>query len=487
MPSINEIFSEVIQKIVPTQKELDIINSIVKELKQILSKKAKELGIKFTEMEPQGSTGVKQTQLKNDFDIDFFIGLPYDDYKNKYKGLSKSQIKKVSKKEFLELCNNWILKALIGENFKNPTLLYAEHPYVTVNYKNSEVELKIDIVLYFDLPLEYIREKGPITAVDRSPWHGKFIKENLTDNQKNDVRLLKQFFKACHSYGDKSAIGKVGFIGYSAELLVYYLGDALSVFKKFSELKEIPLDYFNRSKRDLKKNPRFQNDALLIIDPIDKNRNVASAISKRAYDFCASRILEFLKKPNLDFFEIKPIPLVEINDKEDPILTKIFIIELKNEDAERHYTINRDKLYKLGESIKANGEKEYSHDERFGTIIFEIYFEDLIQEYNIAFYCENPNISEYYLRRGPPINQKSHVKKFIEKNPNYIEKDGFLWTKTKRKYTNFKIFLKDFIKEKLPPNFRIINLSEAREVKTNSGKRTITVLKDMVLPLYIKK
>ncbi|GAG90666.1 unnamed protein product, partial [marine sediment metagenome] len=186
-----------------TNQELNLINEVVDKLKFLLEKKAHELGIDFTRIEPQGSTGIKQTQLRSDFDIDLFIGLNYDLYSQKYVGLSKNKLKKVSKKDFLDLCNIWIIKSLASKEFHNPRLLYAEHPYVTVDYIIDNDKLKIDIVLYFDLDSKHIKEKGPITAVDRSPWHGRFIRDNLNRNQKNDVRLLKQFFKACHSYGEK--------------------------------------------------------------------------------------------------------------------------------------------------------------------------------------------------------------------------------------------------------------------------------------------
>ena len=38
--------------------------------------------------------------------------------------------------------------------------------------------------------------------------------------------------------------------------------------------------------------------------------------------------------------------------------------------------------------------------------------------------------------------------KFIRKNPNYIEKKGYLWIETKREFTVFIEFLKDFTKLK---------------------------------------
>ncbi|MHA1291867.1 MAG: hypothetical protein ACTSQJ_04265 [Promethearchaeota archaeon] len=480
MDVINQIFEDVLEDIIPSKEELALIENIVEKLKIILKKSAKELNIEYTKIEPQGSTGIKQTQLKNDFDIDLFIGLNYDLYRPKYNGLSKNKIKKVSKEDFLYLCNNWIIKSLTQKEFQNHRLLYAEHPYVTVNYISEKGKVKIDIVLYFDLPLEFIEKKGPITAVDRSPWHGRFVKNNLTDQQKNDVRLLKQFFKACYCYGDKSPVGKVGFIGYSAELLIYHFGTIKELFKNFEKLPLKPLDYYNRSLNELRKIIHFKNDFLLIIDPIDKNRNVASAISERAYKYCNKKIKEFLESPNKDFFTIKPIPEIFPSN-----LNNFFIIELKNKNEGVHYTISRDKLYSLGDSIVIHGEKEFSREEKFGKILFEVYFENESNEYNLALYCENPIISKTYIRKGPSINEIKHATRFKQKHPNCFEKKGVLWVETKRKHDNFLIFLKDHVSSKIPDNLDLINISLALHTKTSSGKKAIYILKNMVLPFYL--
>ena len=424
-------------------------------------------------------------QLKDDYDIDLFIGLDFTLYKYKYEGLSKNKLKKDSKKDFLELCNNWIIQSLKTKNFHNPRLLYAEHPYVTVDYLVNDIEIKIDVVLYFDLSLERIKKHGPITAVDRSPWHGRFVRDNLSEKQKDDVRLLKQFFKSNHSYGDKSAVGKVGFIGYSAELLIYYYCNIVNLFKNIQDLNKKPLDYYGRALKDLKKIPHFQNDYLIIIDPIDKNRNVASAISERAYKYCNYRINEFLKEPSIEFFKMKPILEVNLSNLNDPILSKIFIIELKNKDKQIHYTINRDKLYSLGESIKSNAEKEYTHIKRFGTVIFEVYFEDDNNEYDLVLYCDSPIISQTYTRKGPPVKDIYHANKFKNKNPKYIEKKEYLWVETTREFTNFLYFLKEFVKNRIPGNFEINNLSVSFDAINSSAKKAIYILKNMVLPFYI--
>ncbi len=485
MSSINEIFNEVLKEITPTQKQIDLIKKITEKLQELLDRRAKELKITYTKIEPQGSTGIKQTQLRNDFDIDVFIGLDYNQYKPKYEGLSKSKLKKDSKKDFLTLCNKWILPSLTLDEFNNPRLLYAEHPYVTVDYILNDIKVKIDIVLYFDLDLEFIKKNGPITAVDRSPWHGSFVKDELNHDQKNDVRLLKQFFKSCYSYGDKSAIGKIGFIGYSAELLIYYFENLTNLFNNFNKLDKNPLDYYGRNEKELSKITHFQNDYLIIIDPIDKNRNVASAISEKAYKYCNQKVSEFLKQPSPEFFRIRPITEVNLSNKEDNLLSNIYIIELQNADIKIHYTINRDKLYSLGKSIKANGEKEFSHFERFGKIIFEVYFEEDKNQYNLAIFCEKPNISKTYIRKGPPITEENHVANFKRKNPEYFEKEGFLWVETQREFNNFSNFLNKFVKNKIPDNFNVVNISNAFHTVSSSGKKAINVLKNIILPFYI--
>jgi len=482
MTEINTIFKEVLEDIIPIQNELTLISDIIKKLKKLLDEKAQQLEINYTKIEPQGSTGIKQTQLRNDFDIDLFIGLNYDLYKPKYEGLSKNKFKKASKKDFLNLCNNWIKKSLTLKEFRNPRLLYAEHPYVTVDYVAENYKIKIDIVLFFDLDLNFIDKFGPVTAVDRSPWHGRFIKNNLTEEQRNEVRILKQFFKANHCYGDKSAVGKVGFIGYSAELLISHYGTLQNLFSNFKLLKNNPIDFHNRSINDLRQIHHFQNDYLIITDPIDKNRNVASAISEKAYKYCNQRIKEFLENPKKKFFVIEEIPGINISNVDRSLVDNIFIVELKNENTEVHYTINRDKLYSIGERVKSIGEKEFSHAERFGNIEFEVYFEAEYDDYNIAIYCENPEIEKSYLRRGPPIKDIVHSDKFKQKNPGFFENNGYLWVKTLRDYDTFIDFLKNFVTNKIPDNLRVVNLSTSKETVTRSGKRSIYILVNMVLP-----
>jgi len=481
MVQFDDLFKSALNEIIPTKKEINKHKEIIDFLTKLLAEKAKELDIKFNFIEPQGSTGIKQTQLRTTSDIDLFIGIDFKPFTKDV--ISKTKLKQKLKQKFRELCENWIIKAIEGHDFKNIKLLYAEHPYVSTEYINSEGKTEIDIVLCFDLTKEYLNEKGPITAVDRTPWHTRFVRDNLTREQKNEVRLLKQFFKCCYSYGDKSPVGKIGFIGYSAELLIYYYKTLINLFKHYNELPDKPIDFFRRSANQLKKKPRFTNDFLILIDPTDKNRNVASAISKKAYSYCRDRVNQFLKAPNTSFFQYKPIPILDFKHiKKEHLFDHLFLVEYTNQNPEVHYTELRDKLYSFGEKVTNIGEVEKSKDTRFGKITFEVYFEVEKNLYAISFYCEKFEISDKYIRRGPPVKEKLHVEQFKKKNPNYFIKDNYLYVEEKREYTTFLELLNANTPNLSPKEFNIINISDIYQAKTDVGKRCLLVLKEMVIP-----
>ena len=78
MNLINQIFTTTLSKITPTACELSNIQLVVDEITKILyaSEIPSEIMISF--IEPQGSTGLKQTSLRDVADIDLFIGLDPD-------------------------------------------------------------------------------------------------------------------------------------------------------------------------------------------------------------------------------------------------------------------------------------------------------------------------------------------------------------------------------------------------------------------------
>ena len=65
-------------------------------------------------------------------------------------------------------------------------------------------------------------------------------------------------------------IAKQGFSGYVCEVLVYYLGSFENVLKKMTKLQKNEM---------IGESPRKFESPMIIIDPIDRNRNLGAAIS----------------------------------------------------------------------------------------------------------------------------------------------------------------------------------------------------------------
>ena len=75
---------------------------------------------------------------------------------------------------------------------------YAEHPYVHGEWDGLEVDL---------VPCYQISDTALLrSAVDRTPFHTKYVQSHLREEQKGAVRLLKQFAKGIGVYGAEAKV-----------------------------------------------------------------------------------------------------------------------------------------------------------------------------------------------------------------------------------------------------------------------------------------
>ncbi|MHA1339440.1 MAG: hypothetical protein ACTSO2_05575 [Promethearchaeota archaeon] len=613
--TINKIFNEVLNEICPTAEENKRIKKIIQKVKEIiLTWNNSHDRYPIVDIIPQGSTGLKQTHLRDNSDIDLFIFLDPAYYKKyiierkntndnaqidntfEYKdtslnskrlGNEKDETENVAEKNvaeknateknvaeknvaeknateknvaeknateknateknvaeknaaeknateknvagkkedcfiifrenkakleelFKNLCINWIMEAFKSIGYNEIILSYAEHPYVSLNFEGFD----IDIVFAFLLSSDYLQKFGPITAVDRTYHHTLFVQQNLTEKQRNEVRILKTFFKAQYSYGDKASTGRSGFIGYAIEILIYYFKDIINLLKNFPNLFNIAVDIFNRDLKDLRKIQRFQNDFLIIIDPTDRNRNVGSSISARAWIYCSNRIIQFLKHPEKKYFLEKSIKikdydkfLKELNQPSQNIWKgnknntesresrerkesrdNYCVVEYK-QLTNNHYTKIRDKLYSLARRISVNAKYDRYRKQMFKDVDFAIHFNINTKIFCLAFYTNTPNLEKTYLRRGPHIKDKKDVENFCRKYPNAFYKDNYFWVKTKRDYTSFIDFITDCIKSTSSTTIKevaLINISHPNYSITDEGKMALLILKNCVLPYSVK-
>ncbi|MHA1279305.1 MAG: hypothetical protein ACTSQI_09170 [Candidatus Helarchaeota archaeon] len=463
-----------LQEIRPTDQENQALTDIFNSLQSKLQLIANQLKIAPKFIQNHGSTGIKQTHLRGTSDLDIFIGLDPDNYSDIIELPSRTR-KQALKKLFLSYVEKWFIPAAKAAELDTFQISYAEHPYLSIMFNQYE----IDIVGCFDLDYEYIRSHGPITAVDRTPWHSKIVSEKLTGNQKDDVRLFKAFLQANHVYGDKKTIGRLGFTGFSAEVLILYYKTLEDLFLNFKNLENSALDFFERSSDVLRTTKRFERDFLIIIDPVDMNRNLAASISERAYRYALLQIQRFELAPSIQYFLKKPIGKPPEKNRAQ-LAPHLVIIEFTS-DGTTHYTELRDKLYSACMKLMKLLEQEGTGEERFGETFFEVYFEDKI--FVATFYCKNIAVAPVYLRKGPSKKRSTNVKKFCAKHPDAILKNGFYYVPIQREFlTPISLVTHFFHDLKSIKGLSLTTISQ--EATSSVGQRALSLFISCVLPLY---
>lgn len=162
---------------------------------------------------------------------------------------------------------------------------YAEHPYTHGIRDGYEMDI---------VPCYMLESTADLKcAVDRTPFHTEYIRANMSAEMKNQVRLLKQFTKGIGVYGAESKTE--GLSGYLIELLIVRYGDFNGVIKAASEWKFGQI-VFPKNKR------KFEEDSLVVHDPVDSNRNVASAVSIQSFSKFVYAAKEYMNNPSELFF-----------------------------------------------------------------------------------------------------------------------------------------------------------------------------------------
>ena len=324
-----------------------------------------------------GGSFAKGTWLPKQADIDIFI---------KFK-------KEVSEEKFEELSKKIGFKSM--EKY-SPFVRYSEHPYVEAKIKDT----KINVVPFYDVRIGQWK-----SAADRSPFHTRHMKGFLTDKMRNEVRLLKTFLQSTGIYGAEMA--KQGFSGYVSEVLILNFGSFEKTIKSISKIKENQVVGKTTSKFDT---------SIVIVDPIDSNRNLAAAISEENIGKFILNCRAFQIKPSLKFFTSKKPKISK--DFSENILTIKFNFKIRSPD------IIWGQIKRATNSLKTQLE--------IGgfKVLRSSSFTDEKSEAYLFFLLETPNIPKKFPKTGPDFFRENDCRSFITKN---ITKTKLMWINEERK------------------------------------------------------
>ena len=290
---MDALLQKVLKRIKPTPQEErrikraeDKVRSLLEEMKGVFS---------FQEIVFTGSTA-HGTNLRGSSDIDVFLLYPKDVERNRI----EEEVKEMARR--------------LGG-----TLLYAEHPYF---------RLKIDGIDVDVVPAYKIREGERIlSATDRTPLHNIYVLRHLDEGKKDEVRLLKAFLKGIGAYG--AEIRVEGFSGYLCELLIIKYGDFLSVLRAAANWRKgeyIDLEGKGRVK---------ERRPLIVVDPVDPERNVAHAVSEESLSLFITAARAFLKESSERFFfprrpRLSPSKVKELLDERR---SRVVLVATRYEDG----------------------------------------------------------------------------------------------------------------------------------------------------------
>jgi tRNA nucleotidyltransferase (CCA-adding enzyme) len=274
--SQHELTARILQKITPKPEERIKVEAVSKELEKKIAAACKNEGIVAT-VRVEGSVA-KDTWLSENPDIDIFIRLPTS-----------------IDRQFLDEIGLRIAKKAAGD--AEQLERYAEHPYLEVFVEGY----RVDIVPCYDAkPGEWQ------SATDRTPYHTDYIKTHLSKEMLGEVRLLKRFMQGIGVYGAEIKVG--GFSGYLCELLILKYGSfakAVEAFAGYSKRIIVDIEgFYGEREKDL---CLLFPEPLVIVDPVDKGRNVAAPVQlQKLYEFIAAT-RAYQKSPSEDFFYPPPI------------------------------------------------------------------------------------------------------------------------------------------------------------------------------------
>ena len=366
--------------------EDQLLRNIPSQLEPLIFAICKRFSYPIVDIIPVGSSQ-RQTYLPGNRDIDIFVRLNTHD------------------RSLLENFASQIIPAIASALNTSFEIKYAENPYGVILYPISGTQevISIDIVVTIWIKnKQNLKTILPISGMARTPFHMFYLQQQIKGLEE-EVRLFKYWTK------QKKLYRQSGFTGFISELLIIIFGSFSSVLNKADDIASLTYDFHGRSNKSLRK--KFANFPMILMDPVDSNRNAAAGIHGVLGDFHLRRFTK-LAQESLT----KPETLWQ----EYSLSGNLFILKIE---------------FAPDLSIK-NDEEYYSRIIKVLGLVFralqeqEILLQDAIIDVKSSTLSFNTDtIGGGTLRiKGPPVHLTDHVNKFKENNPHSWLEEGFYWT-----------------------------------------------------------
>ncbi len=398
---MQKILQKALNKVKPGKAEQKFLKSKVDGFLKKLNKAIPDQAVAIV-----GGSAAKGTWLKNDYDVDIFARFNLAYQKEDISKILEKSLAKLFKKSQIEI-------------------LHGSRDYYQV--KSGKFTFEI-------VPVLDIKNAGQaINVTDVSPLHADFVIKEIKKKPKlaDEIRLAKQFCKAANVYGAESYIK--GFSGYLVEVLVIYAGSFEKFIKLFSKIKEKEvIDFMNYYKnRNVFREMNISKiySPLIVVDPVQKDRNIAAALSKEKFLMLKKAAIGFCKNPSLGFFEVEKIDIKELK-KAGALIINAKPLKGKND-------VVGSKLLKVYDFVKRElEENDFTLKDSGWAWEKEAIF---------WFMPEQCILPDTKIRIGPPARAKQNAAAFRAKYPNSYEQKARLYAVVKRQFREADKFIKEYV------------------------------------------
>ncbi|HLD34188.1 MAG TPA: nucleotidyltransferase domain-containing protein [Candidatus Nanoarchaeia archaeon] len=365
-----------------------------------------------------GGSGAKNTWLKGEHDADIFVlfSEKYRDNGHKLADMLEASIKKL------------------------------HQPYERLHGSRDYYRIYEEDFLFEIIPILHIKKAIEAKNItDVSPLHAAWVQKHASSKLCDEIRLTKAFCKAQKCYGAESYIR--GFSGYVLEILTIHYGSfekLLKASQKWAEKEIIDVAKLYKKKADVwtELNGSKLQSPLIIIDPVDKTRNAAAALSKERWLLFKEKASKFLKKQNCLFFERTYMTIPSLKSKKGK--HHIVAIEIITVDGKED---------KIGAQLLLAFDYLKKHMAEFDLIEADWEW-DKHSKALFWFIVKNAGRPKKELRKGPPLEMKEYVADFKKKHKKTKLKDGHVWAEIDVKDYTLKSHVEaklkdDYVKEKI--------------------------------------